>query len=271
MTSLPIANPFPGAGSFLIETVESTQLEARRLARLGFPPGSLVAAESQSAGRGRIPERRWLDEPGRNLLFTILLDPLAAGAPALPLRIGAALCRAVEIQAIRMDADLGRARPRLKWPNDLLLGERKAAGILCEAAPEGVYAGIGVNVNQRSFPEALAAKATSLALELGAELDRWAFLEVFLGVLRHELAEADWRPGVEELLWRRGETVRFVPGPAPVEGAAEARETVEGRLAGVDAEGSLLIAVGPERPRAFAAGELLLWPGSAGGEGRRAS
>ena len=259
METLPITNPFPGAGSFLVRETTSTQDEAKRLTRLGLPSGSLVAAESQSSGRGRFAERRWESAAGVNLLFSLRLDPSMAQIPALPLRIGAALCRAAAIEAIRSGIDLGADGPRLKWPNDLLFSDRKAAGILCEACSDGVYAGIGVNCNQLSFPEGLREKATSLELELGFEIDRWVFLEIFLGVLKTELEEKEWQGGVEELLWHRGEIVSFLPG---LPGACE---VVRGRLEGIDSSGSLLVRPSGEHSGtaaantvAFAAGELLI-------------
>jgi BirA family biotin operon repressor/biotin-[acetyl-CoA-carboxylase] ligase len=171
MEPIGIKNPFPGASAFLIERTASTQEEAKRLAAQGYPPGSLVAADAQSAGRGRFPERRWESEAGKNLLFTIYLDASAAGLPGLPLRIGLALCAAVSDYAGLLGARF-LSPPRIKWPNDLLIGDRKAAGILCETGPAGVFTGIGLNCNQSSFPRELEARATSLAKELGREVSR---------------------------------------------------------------------------------------------------
>jgi len=271
MTSLPIANPFPGALSLLVPETLSTQDEARLLARRGFPEGSVLAAEHQSAGRGRGERRRWESEAGANLLFTLRLDGERAREPALPLRVGAALCRAAAALAAEMGRGFGAARdtgaagpdgPRLKWPNDLLLGGRKAAGILCEAGAEGLFVGVGVNCNQRSFPACLAGRATSLALCLGGDINRWRLLELFLGELRLELGSEDWKSGVERLLWRRGELVRFVPG-GPDSGPA-----MEGRLEGLDPGGALIIRPEGGPPAAFAAGELLL-DGASAGPGRR--
>jgi BirA family transcriptional regulator, biotin operon repressor / biotin---[acetyl-CoA-carboxylase] ligase len=262
MESLPISNPFPGAASFLVGETSSTQDEARRLAKLGLPSGSLVAAEFQSSGRGRFPDRRWQAEAGKNILCSIRLNPPYASAAALPLRIGAALCHATSIQAIRLGIDLREEEPRLKWPNDLLMGGRKAAGILCEAGSEGVFAGIGLNCNQLSFAGELGDSATSLAIEMGVELDRWSFLELFLGVLKAELEEPNWKAGVGELLWMKGEIVTLLVG------LPEAGETVEGRLEGIDPDGALLLRPVGGAPGgeivAFASGELLLPRGSTG-------
>jgi BirA family biotin operon repressor/biotin-[acetyl-CoA-carboxylase] ligase len=260
MDSLPIANPFPGALSYLVRETGSTQEEAKRLGRAGLPSGSLVAAEIQSAGRGRFPERPWRSEPGLNLLFTLRLDASCAALPALPLRVGAALCKAARLQARGMGRGFRGGEARVKWPNDLLIGDRKAAGLLCEAGAEGVFVGIGVNCNQAAFPPEIEGKATSLAIELGAEIDRWAFLELVLGAIKAALEEEGWKAGVEELLWKRGELVRFMPG-LPRGGGQE--ELIEGRLEGLDPSGAILIrpagAAGAEAaPLAFAAGELSL-------------
>jgi BirA family biotin operon repressor/biotin-[acetyl-CoA-carboxylase] ligase len=284
METLPIRNPFPGAACFLVKETESTMRDALDLARMGFPPGSLVASEFQTAGRGRFGERRWESEAGANLLFTIRLAPEAAALPALPLRIGAVLCQTVLIYAIRKNIPTA-VQPLIKWPNDLLIHGRKAAGVVCESKPAGesagLYAGIGVNCNQTAFPPSIAAASTSLAAELGAPIDRWLFLELFLDLLAHELLNVVWKDEVDKLLWRRGKRVRFLPGlsaanPATV-GAQAARSTeptsadenlaapspaaeaIEGLLEGVDDEGSLLLTLrGEGRSRSFASGELVL-------------
>jgi BirA family biotin operon repressor/biotin-[acetyl-CoA-carboxylase] ligase len=265
---LHIRNPFAGAVCLLAKSLGSTQDEARSLAGPSFPPGSLIAAEEQTAGRGRFPERRWESPAGLNLLFTVRLGPEAfrpgssVPLPGLPLRIGAALCAAV-LRAERLSGAAFPSPPRLKWPNDLLIGERKAAGILCEAGGPGLLVGVGINCNQRAFPPALARSATSLALELRREIDRWRLLEDFLEELSSELAEEagqSWRERVEALLWRRGEEAAFYPGleaPGATGEAGPAAGPLAGRVEGVDAEGSLLfLAEGEARPRSFASGEL---------------
>jgi len=265
MERLAIANPFPGAAAFLVDRTSSTQEEAKRLAASGYPPGSLVAANEQTAGRGRFPERGWESEPGKNLLFTLYLGPRAALLPALPIRVGLALCGAVSDYASEVDAAL--ASPlRLKWPNDLVLGDRKAAGILCESPASGpgsgAFAGIGLNCNQLRFPPSLEGKATSLALELGREADLKR-LAAELGLGPGGGAGLDWRGAATELLWRRGETVSFLPAlSARAEGGVRPRPApLRGVLEGLDEEGSALIRVeGEPGARAYASGELTAAP-----------
>jgi BirA family transcriptional regulator, biotin operon repressor / biotin---[acetyl-CoA-carboxylase] ligase len=256
MEPIEIRNPFPGACSFLIAKAESTQDEARRLAEKGYAPGSLVAAEEQGSGRGRFPGRAWESQAGKNLLFTIFLDPGTALLPGLPVRIGLALHAAVALYARRLGARYSAA-PSIKWPNDLMIGRRKAAGILCEAGPKGVFAGIGLNCNQASFPPGLESKATSLALELGREVSRWSILELFLEFLIPSLSDPDWRRAAESRLWMRGEEASFSPGASARSPSPGPEDRIKGTILGLDEAGSLLIqASGEGKPRAYAAGEL---------------
>jgi BirA family biotin operon repressor/biotin-[acetyl-CoA-carboxylase] ligase len=254
MELIGIKNPFPGAASFLVETTDSTQEEAKRLAAKGYPRGSLIAAEGQTAGRGRFPERRWESEQGMNLLFTLILGPEAAALPGLPLRVGLALCAAVQEYASMIGARFAR-QPAIKWPNDLLIGGRKAAGVLCEAQASGVFVGVGLNCNQRSFPPGLESSSTSLALELGREVSRWAVLELFLDVLERAMGDERWREAVDKRLWRKGEEASFLPGLAGRSGGAGS--PILGTIVGVDASGSLLFrASGEDTASPYPAGEL---------------
>jgi len=121
------------------------------------PEGSVLVAEHQDAGRGRL-ERHWISPPQAGLTFSIVLRPPVAPSKWgwLPLLVGVALCEAVR--------SLGEVKAWLKWPNDLLVGRRrdKAAGILAEVAGPAVVVGVGLNVSTRA--DELPAGATSLAL-----------------------------------------------------------------------------------------------------------
>jgi BirA family biotin operon repressor/biotin-[acetyl-CoA-carboxylase] ligase len=172
-----------GALRYDFADVDSTQAIARDLARSGAPEGTLVAAEHQRAGRGRAG-RAWLDRPGENLLFSLILRPVLAPArvPQLALMGAVAIAEALESTT--------GAAPVIKWPNDLLLGGRKVCGLLAEAASDGdrvahVVLGIGINVNQREFAAELGDGATSLARELGHAVDRSRVLDAALARLDH--------------------------------------------------------------------------------------
>ena len=129
--------------------------------------GDVYTADAQTAGRGRL-DHRWLSAPGANLMLSAVFD-VAGLAPeqvaTFPLVVGLAAHTAVS----RMLATVPDVPPvRLKWPNDLLVGGRKIAGILCERHADAVIAGVGVNVNETAFPPEIAARATSLAAVRGA-------------------------------------------------------------------------------------------------------
>lgn len=161
-------------------TTPSTNVLAADAAAEGAPEGRLVLADHQSAGRGRLG-RAWLAPPGTSLLLSLLLRPTVPPGrlASLPLLTGVCLAEACE----RL---LGDAPPvRVKWPNDLLVGGRKAAGVLAERVTGGaVVVGVGVDVDWRRVgrPPGLAA-ATSLSEAARAPVDRWAVLAAFVGAL----------------------------------------------------------------------------------------
>ena len=183
--------------------------------------GTAVTAERQSAGRGRNPGSRWRSQGGANLLLTLMLrqERTAAEPSTVPLRVGCALA---EVAAAR---GLSAA---IKWPNDLLVGGRKLAGVLCAATRGWLLIGVGMNGNQRSFPPD-AGDATSLALCLGRSIDR-ARLEGDVLAAMHRLLDAD------DWLDRLRGRLAGVGGPARVERDGDA---MTGVLLGVDRHGAL--------------------------------
>ncbi len=147
------------------ERIPSTSTEAVALAESGAPGWTVVAAGHQTEGRGRLG-RRWVEAPGKALLMSVLLRPSIApeDAPLLSLLAATAMADACR--------ELAGASVACKWPNDLVVGERKVGGILAESRVEdGVVAyvviGVGVNVGMQAedFPEDLRRTATSLAVE----------------------------------------------------------------------------------------------------------
>jgi BirA family biotin operon repressor/biotin-[acetyl-CoA-carboxylase] ligase len=215
--------------------VESTQPIAFAIAADGAPDRSVVIADSQAAGRGR-RGRPWHDEPGASLLVSIVLRPHlpAARLATLSLTAGVALAEALE-RAAGLDA-------RLKWPNDVLVGGRKLAGILLEsrlgATPAGgpavVALGIGVNLTQRSFPSELGDRATSVRLAGGRDVDRDGLLTEILARLDH------WRgrletDGFEPVRARWRALADTLGRPVSVDGVA-------GVAVDVDDDGALLVA-----------------------------
>jgi len=173
-----------GAKVHVFDSIESTNTYARTLATTGAAEGTLVLADEQTAGRGRLG-RRWVANAGENLTFSLILRPATPPDQInlLPLAIAVALAHGVR-RATSLPV-------YCKWPNDLLLHGKKCAGILMESSLgnrglEFVVVGIGINVNQRVFPETLRSRATSLALHTTHPLNRISVLRTVLETLEQE-------------------------------------------------------------------------------------
>jgi len=235
-----------GRTFYAFRMIPSTQDELRRLAEAGAPEGTLVVADHQIRGRGR-QGRRWLDEPGANLLFSLLLHPHIPAAQLPQLSLLAALASA---EALEAAAGLAI---EIRWPNDLQQRGRKVGGILAEAAAMGervayVIVGVGINVNQTEFPADLPERATSLALEVGHPLSREVLLETLLVSLDRWYARylSEGFSPVREG-WRRA----AVTLGQRVEGAG-----VSGIAEDLDADGALLVRTAQGDLVRLVAGEL---------------
>ena len=145
------------------ESLGSTMTEAGRLAAAGAPHGTAVLANEQTAGLGRLG-RSWISEPEDGIYCSVLLRlPLPLSSmPVASLLVGLAAAGAIHKSA-NLVCDL-------RWPNDVLINERKVAGILTHLVDGCVVAGIGINVNQRSFEPGLRTAATSLRMESHGEV-----------------------------------------------------------------------------------------------------
>ncbi len=233
---------------------ESTSDLVAARARAGAPAGLVIAADAQTAGRGRLG-RSWHSPAGESLYFSILLRPTrpASEIPPLTLLAGAAVADAV--------APLGVA-PRLKWPNDLQLvgadgARRKLAGILTEMATSGariehVVVGIGLNVNGLDFPPELAGRATSLRAALGRPVDRAALLAAVLAAFEPRYAAFEARgPSVAaeafDAYAALPDRCRVTTAGAPLEGVA----------LGVDPDGALRVRDDAGEIHRVISGELL--------------
>jgi len=163
---------------------ESTNTDALAGARTGAEHGSVWFADEQRAGRGR-GDHAWHSAAGEGLYVSVLLRPRipAARLPLLPLAAGLATA-----EAVRAVSGLG---VDLRWPNDLLIGPRKAGGILVEAKNQGsgvafAVVGIGINVHQKAFDPGLTTAETSLDLEAGRRISRQELLVSLLKSLERE-------------------------------------------------------------------------------------
>jgi BirA family biotin operon repressor/biotin-[acetyl-CoA-carboxylase] ligase len=229
--------------------------EARGLAA-GARYGTVVMADFQTKGRGRYPERQWTASPGKNVSFTLILkySDFSSIPAAITLRAGLAAARAIEGMEPVLASILA-----VKWPNDVMLDNKKCAGLLTESDGRVVLIGIGMNVAETDLPDYAVSIASALA-KLSPER-AVPYLEaphrVFFTVehILHALFETLspdfdnlWREELEQRLYMKGRTMRFT---------TVIGDTLEGVVSGIDPSGSLLlIPAGKTLSRAFAAGEL---------------
>ncbi|HVM27437.1 MAG TPA: biotin--[acetyl-CoA-carboxylase] ligase [Mycobacteriales bacterium] len=175
----------------VLERTGSTNAVVAERARAGEPAGLVVVAELQTAGRGRL-DRTWQSPPRAGLTFSVLLRPTWPEQewPWLPLLTGLAVAR-----ALREQAELEAV---LKWPNDVLVADRKLCGVLAEVPlPGAAVVGMGLNVTTRA-DELPHDRATSVRLEEGATTDRETLLRAVLRALRDGLAD----PGTARAQYR---------------------------------------------------------------------
>lgn len=233
-----------------LDTCGSTNTLLLERAQAGAPSGSVLACERQTAGRGR-RGRAWCSAPGAGLTFSVLWRfPPETPLSGLSLAVGVALARALE--------NFGAAGIGLKWPNDVLAGGRKLAGVLIEMAtaePGAMVIGVGLNVRlPRELDAAVRAQAAALDEVLAFPPSRNLLLARLLaelaGVLR-DFARGGFAALRDEWL------TRHALADADVRLSHDARVIAEGRCVGVDRDGALLLrtARGVER---VISGELTL-------------
>ena len=238
------------------DSIGSTNDEALACAANDAKDLSLVVADEQTAGRGRL-DRKWFTPPGTALAFSLILRPSAAERPDLSRMVGLAALSII-------DSLLARGlSPQIKWPNDILLNGRKVAGILIESVWSGeavdcTVIGMGVNVLKGAVPDndLLLFPATSLEDALGYPVERTEVLHDILAaliVLRPQLGTNEFMRKWEELLAYRGMQVQVeMAGEGPVIGTVSGLET-DGSLHLRDQDGkSITVQFGDVRLRPFA-------------------
>jgi BirA family biotin operon repressor/biotin-[acetyl-CoA-carboxylase] ligase len=206
------------------ETLDSTNDLAKDLATRGAPEGTVVVAEAQTGGRGRLG-REWDSPPGVGLYVSLVLRPMLPPLelPQITLTTAVAVVRAVRRAA--------PVTPGIKWPNDLLVNGKKLGGILTEMETESdrirhVVVGLGLNVNNPEFPPELAARATSLTLATGGSFSRVKLLQAWLEEFE-ALYDRFLNQGFTEILaeWKAsavtlGKMVTVRQGPREISGQA---------------------------------------------------
>jgi BirA family biotin operon repressor/biotin-[acetyl-CoA-carboxylase] ligase len=195
--------------------------DAAALAAQGAPHGTAVVAEQQTAGIGR-HGHSWHSESSAGLYMSIVLR-LPAPTPALTMALGLAVQASVN--------DLARVATDIRWPNDIMLNDRKLGGIMVQTEAGAQIAGIGVNVNQEAFPEELSKIATSLRIETGREHSRDSLLNRILAESLHYAALEK-----SEILRRFEDSSSWVSGKSVI-----VDDRLTGITAGLDENGFLRV------------------------------
>jgi len=216
------------------ESLPSTNTEVARLAQQGAEEGLTIVADEQTAGRGRL-QRSWSSPKGAGLYCSVLLRPTVAPDRLPLITIVAALATGdalLEASAVRTD---------IKWPNDLLVGERKICGILAEAietpAGRAVVVGMGINLTDNAFPEELVSVATSVSRESDRRPERETILTALLKALARWYALLHEPEGPERIVaawasrssYAAGKLVQITNGD----------EVLQGVTRGVENDGAL--------------------------------
>lgn len=238
----------------VFEETTSTNDVVEKLAGHGVKEGVVVFAESQSKGRGRLG-RKWISPRRKGLWFSLLLRPDLRPQEATRLTIVGATALA---RAIRSETGLA---PEIKWPNDLLVGGRKLAGILTELSAEldhikHIILGIGidVNLNASDFPTELRKLATSVKIETGQSMNRAALATAVLRELDFDydrLNRGQFEAVVDEweaLCSTLGRNISIRVGDRSIQGRAES----------LDADGALLLRTQHGHLERIIGGDVLL-------------
>ena len=230
-----------------LPAVDSTNRVAREAAAAGAPHGLVVLADRQTAGRGR-RGRGWETPAGEAIALSIVLRPQEHPSRVSLLSLSVALAAATAVERV------GNVPAMVKWPNDVVVGGRKMAGILLEMdadeqAVHSVVAGIGMNIHQKAFPQELAATAISLELAGGAPVTRAQVVRAFLAALEET-----------ERLRRAGTLLEAYRGRSATLGqrvqVVGVNERYTGTALDVTEQGSLLVRDGEGTVREVLAGDV---------------
>ena len=242
---------------YYFDSLDSTNLQAKRLAEEGAPHGTLVVADQQTAGRGR-RGRGWSSPAGSNLYFTLLLRPQISPDKASMLTLVMALAVAEGISQCCEGAD-GKQKPGINWPNDIVLNGRKVCGILTEMSLsveqdciQYVVIGVGINVAHQDFPEEMRDRAVSLE-EIYGSVGRSLLLRSVLQAFEKAYEEfvsaeslSPLRGRYEAFLRNRDQKVRVLDPKGDFEGIAR----------GIRETGQLLVELPDGEIREVYAGEV---------------
>ena len=220
------------------EEIDSTNQVAKQLAQKGAAAGTVVVAESQGKGRGRL-ERSYFSPAGKGIWFSVILRPHILPQEAPKCTLLAAVAVAMAMKRFGLKAEI-------KWPNDILHERKKLTGILTEMSAEidrinyiVIGTGINVNIEEEEFPEELRDKATSLSIMKGEKLPRVAFFQAVLEAL-DELCIVLEEDGFAPIIARWREYAVTLGQNVHVIGAI-GKDSFDGRAVDIDEEGALLV------------------------------
>ncbi len=223
---------------FFYPSIGSTNDKAKALAQVGTEEGTLVVADAQTSGRGRLA-RNWFSPAGLGLYVSIIFRPQVPAESASGILMAVTLAAAEAVESERIGGVVG-----IKWPNDLMMEGRKLGGILCEMGVQGgvlewCVAGLGLNVNHtpKDFPAEIREKAVSVRELCHRRLDRLAIL---LRLVERASANYDLfrREGTEALApaWRRRSSILGREVRVETSG-----EVVVGTAVGIEPDGALRV------------------------------
>jgi BirA family biotin operon repressor/biotin-[acetyl-CoA-carboxylase] ligase len=226
-----------GKDIFFHQVVTSTQKIATEMAMSGAAEGTVIVAEEQTEGRGRL-QRKWHTPSGNSVAMSIIIRPriLLNSTPHFTLLVAVSIVKAIK--------DISTLNPKIKWPNDILINGKKSVGILTELNAEAdqinfLIVGIGINVNQSidDLPEEIQNIATSLAIEAGKKFRRAELIRSILTNLEY-FYEKYIKEGFTSIkdIWEKesctiGEKII----------AKTSLETIEGRAVGITNDGILML------------------------------
>jgi BirA family transcriptional regulator, biotin operon repressor / biotin---[acetyl-CoA-carboxylase] ligase len=246
----------PSESRFLRQCA-STNVEARRLAEDGAPEGTMVIAEAQESGKGR-RGRQWFSPAGLGLYFSFILRPKMAPAEAARINL------LMSVSAAEVISDKSALPVKIKWPNDILINGKKAAGILAEISTEldsisYMIIGLGVNVNipkagtAGCFPEELQKTATSLLIETGRKFPRASLLQCILMDFERRY-NASLQDGFQAALRRWRELSGIMGKKIKIETAGG---QITGTVEDLDSDGALVLRGPKGTLRRFLSGDII--------------
>ncbi|HEY8227634.1 MAG TPA: biotin--[acetyl-CoA-carboxylase] ligase [Pyrinomonadaceae bacterium] len=233
-------------------SLPSTNTELARMAATGAAEGLSLVAEEQTAGRGRM-QRSWSSPKGAGLYFSVLLRPV------IPLNLWPLMTFMAALAVGDALVEAFQLTTEIKWPNDLLAGERKICGILSETVESqggrGLIVGIGVNLTREAYPPELRRSATSVAEQTGKPPDRERLLTSLLSCIAHWYQALQKEDGSTTIL--REWISRSPYADGKMVDVVNGEDVFRGVTRGLEIDGALRVETGHDEIRIVRAGDVV--------------